>query len=81
MAGKPDALTRVNNLLDELKQHINDTSSVQRAFKQRQRVFTRPTLGEESLHITSTEGERVYMKLQPDLEEKSEVGLNFIYLI
>lgn len=47
----------------------------------RRRVFRRPIIGQDTLNITSTEGDRVFLKLNADTEnEKSNVN-NVFYSV
>lgn len=66
----------ISDLLANLKSDINElpVNDAQQNIT-RKRVFRRPVLGEDSLNVTSTEGDRVFLKLHPDDDGKPiEVG-------
>lgn len=61
----------ISDLLANLKSDINElpVNDAQQNIT-RKRVFRRPVLGEDSLNVTSTEGDRVFLKLHPDDDGK-----------
>jgi len=59
-------------LLEKLKSNpLNTETSYDRIHEQR--VFNRPMMGVESINVTSTEGERVYLRLHPSHLDEANV--------
>jgi len=72
-----DTSKKLNKLKEKLKQNFTDDDDFNEAnFNMaRQQVFRRPLFGYDMLNVTSAEGDRVFLKLAPDMEhEKSTVS-------
>ena len=72
---KTKSSNKLASLLKDLQS--DDTSINQTEYDlSRKRVFRRPVLGEDSLNITSTDGDRVFLKLHPDDDNSKEEVTN-----
>lgn len=60
------------NLKDQLMSNVADDEDFDEVAYQisRRRVFRRPIMGHDTLNVTNTEGDRVFLKLAADAENE-----------